>query len=108
MGRTFPNHQPGVLTKIWPGTKTGTTSGSHRFEKLKPRDILKVNRCQWYLSKSPKFIEITCQFSLNAFFQSAIYNQYSKDFSKKNELEAYRVEEYDGFMDFMAEKIGGF
>ena len=54
----------------------------------------------------PKFIEITCQFSLNAFFQSAIFNQYSKDFSKKNELEAYRVEEYDAFMDFMAEKIG--
>jgi hypothetical protein len=54
----------------------------------------------------PKFIEITCQFSLNAFFQSAIFNRYSKDFSKKHGLDAYRVEEYDSFMDFMAEKIG--
>ena len=54
----------------------------------------------------PKFIEITCQFSLNAFFQSAVYNRYSQDFSKKHALDAYRVDEYDAFMDFMAEKIG--
>lgn len=55
---------------------------------------------------NPKFIEITCQFSLNAFFQAAVYNRYSQDFSKKNELDSYRVEEYNAFMDFMAEKIG--
>jgi hypothetical protein len=55
---------------------------------------------------NPKFIEITCQFSLNAFFQSALFNRYSKDFSKKHQLDAYRVEEYDPFIDFMAEKIG--
>lgn len=55
---------------------------------------------------NPKFIEITCQFSLNAFFQAAIFNRYSKDFSEKHGLDAYRVEEYDSFMDFMAEKIG--
>lgn len=54
----------------------------------------------------PKFIEITCQFSLNAFFQSALFNRYSKDFSKKHELDSCRVEEYEPFIDFMAEKIG--
>ncbi|MFT5641738.1 MAG: hypothetical protein ACI9A7_001843 [Cyclobacteriaceae bacterium] len=54
----------------------------------------------------PKFIEITCQFSLNAFFQAAVYNRYSQDFSKKHDLDSYRVEEYEAFMDFMVEKIG--
>lgn len=54
----------------------------------------------------PKFIEITCQFSLNAFFQAAVYNRYSQEFSEKHGLEDYRLEEYDAFMDFMTEKIG--
>ena len=40
MDGTFPDHQPGVLAKIRPGTKTGTAPGSHRFKKLKPWEVL--------------------------------------------------------------------
>jgi len=54
----------------------------------------------------PKFIEITCQFSLNAFFQAAIYNRYSKEFSSRNGLDDYRVDDYEPFISFIVSKIG--
>jgi len=59
MGGTFPDHQPGVLAKIRPGTKTGTAPGTHGFKKLQTRNVLQVHRGQWHLSKPPKSVEIT-------------------------------------------------
>jgi hypothetical protein len=54
----------------------------------------------------PKFIEITCQFSMNAFFQSAIFNHFSQKYGQNQGLGASRVETYDDFIPFMEQKIG--
>lgn len=54
----------------------------------------------------PKFIEITCQFSLNGFFQSAVYDHYSKRYSEEKGLRASRISDYDAFIPFLKKKIG--
>lgn len=54
----------------------------------------------------PKFIEITCQFSLNGFFQSSIYDFCSKRYSRSNGLDAHFVDCYGDFIAFLQGKIG--
>ena len=55
---------------------------------------------------APKFIEVTCQFSLNAFYQSAIYDRYSNDFIAKQSNDISVSNDYHAFHAFMADKIG--
>tara|TARA_R110001592_G_C13191467_1_gene752754 strand:+ start:535 stop:1779 length:1245 start_codon:yes stop_codon:yes gene_type:complete len=55
---------------------------------------------------APKFIEITCQFALNAFYQAAVYNRYSQKYAQDHDLAAERVEDYDVFHTFMVAKLG--
>lgn len=52
-----------------------------------------------------KFIEITCQFSLNAFVQADAFNRFSKSYADKHNIAGDRVEEYDQFVSFLSEKI---
>lgn len=54
----------------------------------------------------PKFIEITCQFSFNAFFQSAFYYQQSLIWARENNLEAALIDDYQDFSRFVVDKIG--
>lgn len=55
---------------------------------------------------SPKLIEITCQFSLNAFYQSAVYDRYSNDFVVEHGIQDSVSHDYSLFHEFMAKKIG--
>ena len=57
-------------------------------------------------AKVPKLIEITCRFALNGYFEAAVFNQFSKEHALKLGVDAHRVEEYDAFQSFMADKIG--
>lgn len=57
--------------------------------------------------QNPKFIEITCQFSLNGFFQSSAFNQFSKEFAVKNGIEHLRVDEYMPFLELITNKLAG-
>ena len=54
---------------------------------------------------SIKFIEITCQFSLNAFVQADAFNKFSKSYAEKHHIAGSRVEEYGQFVDFISEKF---
>ena len=53
-----------------------------------------------------KLIEITCRFALNGYFEAAVFNQFSKEHGLKLGVDAHRIEEYDAFQSFMADKIG--
>lgn len=55
---------------------------------------------------TPKFIEITCQFSLNAFFQSAIFDWYAQEFAAKHSITENAVDYYGSFLPYFASKIG--
>ena len=55
---------------------------------------------------NPQFIEITCQFPLNGYFQSAVFNEFSKDIAKKYGVASSRIQEYEPFIPFLAEKLG--
>lgn len=55
---------------------------------------------------APKLIEITCQFSLNAFYQAAVYDRYSNEFADQHGLAEVIQNDYRPFHAFMAEKLG--
>ena len=48
----------------------------------------------------------TCRFALNGYFEAAVFNQFSKEHALKLGVDAHRIEEYDAFQSFMADKIG--
>lgn len=55
---------------------------------------------------NPKFIEITCQFSLNAFFQSAFYAHQSTQFAAAHSLNNVSQDHYSKFVPFLMDRIG--
>jgi len=55
---------------------------------------------------APKLIEITCQFSLNAFYQAAVYDRYSNEFAAQQGVTDVIQNDYRPFHAFMAKKIG--
>lgn len=53
-----------------------------------------------------KFIEITCQFSLNGFFQAAFYAHQSSTFIAKQSLGKLTQDDYQDFAPFLMDRIG--
>ena len=80
------------------------------FQTRKPEYATGTYRTDFVFNRlmQPKFIEITCQFPLNGYFQSAVFNHFACEYVHQNNLKDAWVNEYEPFISFLNEKLKGF
>lgn len=78
------------------------------FNRRRPFEDIGTYRTDFVLDRNcnPKFIEITCQFSLNAFFQAGVFNHYVKEYVLAEGVEGYWDDYWAQFLPFMRGKLG--